>query len=104
MNDQTVKHLFSCFARSEQILDWKSFGHGHINDTYLIQTVGEQVPDFILQRKNHQILAMTSEPEKRVPGGGRRGELCAFVGRGIPACRGTHRERVRGRRLLGSRA
>ena len=61
MNDQTVKHLFSCFARSEQILDWKSFGHGHINDTYLIQTVGEQVPDFILQRTNHQIF-------KDVPG------------------------------------
>jgi len=61
MNDQTVRHLFSSFSRSEQILDWKPFGHGHINDTFLIRTAGELVPDFILQRKNHQIF-------KDVPG------------------------------------
>ena len=61
MNDQAIKYLFSRFARSEQVLEWKPFGHGHINDTYLIGTVGDQVPDYILQRKNHQIF-------KDVPG------------------------------------
>ena len=31
------------------------FGSGHIHDTYLIKTVDENTPDYILQRINHQI-------------------------------------------------
>ncbi len=31
------------------------FGNGHINDTYLVTTVGEKNPNYILQRKNHNI-------------------------------------------------
>ena len=56
-----IKGIFSSFGRSEQILDWKPFGHGHINDTFLIRTSGDEAPDYILQRKNHQIF-------KDVPG------------------------------------
>ena len=31
------------------------FGSGHIHDTYLLKTVGENTPDYILQKINHQI-------------------------------------------------
>ena len=36
------------------VAGWKPFGHGHINDTFLVSTPGN-IPDFILQRKNHLI-------------------------------------------------
>ena len=31
------------------------FGKGHINDTYRIQTKEDDLPDYILQRKNHEV-------------------------------------------------
>lgn len=37
------------------------FGSGHINDTYLIQTVPGSAPDYVLQRINHQVF-------KNIPG------------------------------------
>jgi len=55
MNDQQIRQLLTSFGRSEQVLNWKPFGHGHINDTYQVITAGEANPDYILQRKNHQI-------------------------------------------------
>ncbi len=61
MNDQQINQLFNSFGRKEQVSSWKPFGHGHINDTFLIQTEGADTPDFILQRKNHRIF-------KDVPG------------------------------------
>lgn len=61
MTDHQIQHLLFCFNRTEQVAEWKPFGHGHINDTFLIRTIGDSHPDFILQRKNHQIF-------KDVPG------------------------------------
>ena len=61
MNDQTITQLLLAFGRSERVLNWKPFGHGHINDTYLVITANETDPNFILQRKNHQIF-------KNIPG------------------------------------
>lgn len=61
MTDLQIQHFLSSFNRQEQIAAWKPFGHGHINDTFYIRTVGETNPDFILQRKNHLIF-------KNVPG------------------------------------
>ena len=61
MNDQQLHQLLTSFGRTERVKSWKPFGHGHINDTFLIQTEGENTPDYILQRKNHQIF-------KDVPG------------------------------------
>jgi len=55
MNDQQISRLLFSFGRQEQVLDWQPFGHGHINDTFLIRTVETDSPDFILQRKNHLI-------------------------------------------------
>lgn len=61
MNDQKIDQLLASYGIKEQILEWKPFGHGHINDTYLIRTTEDNSPDFILQRKNHLIF-------KDVPG------------------------------------
>lgn len=60
MNEQTVKNLLASFQLPVEITGWKPFGHGHINDTYLV-TTPDHIPDFILQRKNHLIF-------KDVPG------------------------------------
>jgi hypothetical protein len=46
--------LLDAFGMAVPVSEWKPFGHGHINDTYLIRTPGE-IPDFIVQRKNHLI-------------------------------------------------
>jgi len=61
MDDQKIHHLLNSFGVKEEVELWKPFGHGHINDTILIRTVGDDSPDYILQRKNHQIF-------KDVPG------------------------------------
>ena len=61
MNDQQINHFLISFGRTEQVAKWKPFGHGHINDTFLIRTAGDEAPGFILQRKNHQVF-------KDVPG------------------------------------
>jgi thiamine kinase-like enzyme len=53
MNDQQIQQFLTSFARQEQVAEWKPFGHGHINDTFLIRTLGAENPDYILQRKNH---------------------------------------------------
>jgi hypothetical protein len=61
MNDQLINQLLLEFGRSEEVLNWKPFGHGHINDTFLVNTASETDPNFILQRKNHLIF-------KNIPG------------------------------------
>ena len=54
MNEQTIINLLAAFHLPVEVTGWKPFGHGHINDTYLVTTPAN-VPDFILQRKNHLI-------------------------------------------------
>ncbi len=54
MNEQKIKTLLSQFGMAVPVAGWKPFGHGHINDTYLVQTPGD-LPNWIIQRKNHQI-------------------------------------------------
>ncbi len=61
MDDQRIKQLLELFGRIDHVSEWKPFGHGHINDTYLIRTAQDDQPDYILQRKNHLIF-------KDVPG------------------------------------
>ena len=61
MDDRQIRQLLDLFGRTEQVTEWKPFGHGHINDTFLVKTTGAQNADFILQRKNHMVF-------KDVPG------------------------------------
>lgn len=61
MNDQQINQLLILFGRTDQVTEWKPFGHGHINDTFLVRTAQKDQPDYILQRKNHLIF-------KDVPG------------------------------------
>ncbi len=61
MTDQKIHYFLASFGISTKVESWQPFGHGHINDTFLIRTIGDDAPDFILQRKNHQVF-------KDVPG------------------------------------
>jgi hypothetical protein len=54
MDELKIKALLKAFGMVMPVSEWKPYGHGHINDTYLIRTPGN-IPDFILQRKNHAI-------------------------------------------------
>lgn len=54
MNQQKILSILEAFSMSVPVLSWKPFGHGFINDTYLVETPGN-IPDFIIQRKNHLI-------------------------------------------------
>lgn len=54
MTDNKIANLLESFGMNVPVSSWSAFGHGHINDTYLIKTPGT-IPDFILQRKNHLI-------------------------------------------------
>jgi hypothetical protein len=53
MTNQKITSLLASFGIPKKIESWNSFGHGHINDTFLIRTAGTNTPDYILQRKNH---------------------------------------------------
>jgi hypothetical protein len=54
MDENKLMSLLDAFGMAVPVSEWKPFGHGHINDTYLIRTPGK-IPDFIIQRKNHLI-------------------------------------------------
>jgi hypothetical protein len=54
MNEEKISALLEKFGMDIPLTGWKPYGHGHINDTYLLTTT-ENHPDYILQRKNHHI-------------------------------------------------
>lgn len=54
MNLEKINRLLKAFQLPIEVTNWRAYGHGHINDTYLLETT-RGIPDFILQRKNHQI-------------------------------------------------
>ena len=56
-----IVSIFAQFNTGAQFKSYKPFGSGHINDTIKVETVGEENPDFVLQRINHHIF-------KDVPG------------------------------------
>jgi Ser/Thr protein kinase RdoA (MazF antagonist) len=43
------------FVLDGAVMKIEPFGNGHINDTYRVTTKESEVPDYILQRKNHQV-------------------------------------------------
>ncbi|MDR2928699.1 MAG: aminoglycoside phosphotransferase family protein [Cytophagaceae bacterium] len=61
MDNSKIQLLLNAFSMDVKVDEWKPFGHGHINDTFLIKTHGDSVADLILQRKNHTIF-------KNIPG------------------------------------
>jgi serine/threonine protein kinase len=54
MNEQKIRSLLKSFGMPADFSEWQPYGHGHINDTYLLKTPGNRL-DLILQRKNHLI-------------------------------------------------
>jgi Ser/Thr protein kinase RdoA (MazF antagonist) len=55
MKTSTLSDLAQKFTVDMIIDNIKPFGNGYINDTFLITTIPSSAPDYILQRKNHQI-------------------------------------------------
>jgi len=55
MNNPIFSELITSFNISLDINDIAPFGNGHINDTYIVKTNPPEAPDYMLQRKNHQI-------------------------------------------------
>jgi len=54
MNDKLLE-IAKHFVLDGTVVKIEPFGNGHINDTYRVTTKESEVPDYILQRKNHQI-------------------------------------------------
>lgn len=61
MLNQKIPPILESYNIRANIASCLPFGHGHINDTFLVVTEGEGNPDYILQRKNHLVF-------KDVPG------------------------------------
>ena len=61
MKEKQLKKVFEAFKKDIRINEWRAFGNGHINDTYLGTTIDPNQSDYILQRKNHLIF-------KNIPG------------------------------------
>jgi thiamine kinase-like enzyme len=55
MNTPLLNELVKKFDIDLTINEIKPFGNGHINDTYLVKTSPVEAPDYMLQRKNHNI-------------------------------------------------
>jgi hypothetical protein len=54
-NNKKIESLFNSFVVNGELESCEPFGNGHINDTFLITTKGENAPNYILQRKNHLV-------------------------------------------------
>ena len=52
---ENLKEIASHFAFIGDIDDIKPVGEGFINDTYIVKTLSDETPDYILQRKNKNI-------------------------------------------------
>jgi hypothetical protein len=61
MENSFLTNVADQFDIKGPIMRIRPFGTGHINDTFLIETVEPQDPDYLLQRKNHYVF-------KDVPG------------------------------------
>ncbi len=57
----TLRTIVNQFKTEGRITSIKPFGSGHINDSYLVTTVPESSPDYVLQRINHQIFRNVPE-------------------------------------------
>lgn len=55
MNNPKFSELIHKFNININISEIAPFGTGHINDTYIVKTTPPEAPDYMLQRKNHQI-------------------------------------------------
>ncbi len=53
--EQNLKNIVSQFDIRGTVNDIQPLGNGLINDTYKVNTVGEENPDYVLQRINHSI-------------------------------------------------
>lgn len=54
--EQTLHHtILQQFDFEGELRNVRAFGDGHINDTFAVTTVGEETPDYVLQRINTNV-------------------------------------------------
>jgi hypothetical protein len=61
MADTDLKYLFEKFQAAGSYKDCCPTGSGHIHDTWLIRTVEQDKPDYILQKINHNVFPPVAE-------------------------------------------
>ena len=55
MEQKELKEILSLFAIQGAIGEIKPLGEGLINDTYLVKTLDDECPNYVLQRVNEQV-------------------------------------------------
>ena len=55
MEQKELKEILSLFAIQGTIGEIKPLGEGLINDTYLVKTLEDECPNYVLQRVNEQV-------------------------------------------------
>ena len=50
-----IKNIVNQFRIEGTVVSVEPFGSGHINDSYLVKTLPESAPDYVLQRINHHV-------------------------------------------------
>jgi Ser/Thr protein kinase RdoA (MazF antagonist) len=53
--DNRLKDIVNHFVTEGTVVSVEPFGSGHINDSYLVKTLPESAPDYVLQRINHNV-------------------------------------------------
>ena len=53
--ENKLNKIFTQFVAEGEIKDSKTLVSGYINETFLIETTGDNHPDYVLQKLNHQV-------------------------------------------------
>jgi len=53
--ENKLNKIFIQFVAEGEIKDSKTLVSGYINETFLIETIGDNHPDYVLQKLNHQV-------------------------------------------------
>jgi len=64
--DHNLKKIFDCFDTGSTFLTGKSYGSGHIHETYYIGTTGPDKDNYILQRLNNKVFRNIPELQENV--------------------------------------
>jgi hypothetical protein len=59
--DLDIIDIVSHFSITGQVRDFMPYGKGHINDTFLVRTFGDETQDYILQKINHLVFKNVPE-------------------------------------------
>jgi hypothetical protein len=64
--EYNLKKIFSCFETEGTFLNGKTYGSGHIHDTFLIETKENTKDNYILQRLNNKVFKNIPELQNNI--------------------------------------